>query len=69
MYIKNIKPIKVKNTFNELGGSLSQFIKCRKCGEILSLYGGCKCNNFTTAFVSDEDENIPQHSKEEIIEH
>jgi hypothetical protein len=35
--------------------------KCEKCGEDKNMYGGCRCNGYTTAFNAVENQHIHQH--------
>ena len=36
---------------------------CKVCGEDKNMYGGCRCNGYTTAFNTVENQHIPQHRK------
>jgi len=38
--------------------------KCEKCGEDKNMYGGCRCNGYTTAFNAVENQHIPQQPQE-----
>ena len=37
--------------------------KCEKCGEDKNMYGGCRCNGYTTAFNVVENLHIHQHGQ------
>ena len=41
---------------------VSQHGICKKCGEELNMYGGCRCNGYTTAFNAVENRHIPQQT-------
>jgi murein tripeptide amidase MpaA len=41
---------------------VSQHGICNACHEELNMYGGCRCNGYTTAFNAVENQHIPQHS-------
>ena len=41
-------------------------MNCEKCGEDKNMYGGCRCNGYTTAFNVVENLHIHQHTQPAI---
>ena len=41
---------------------------CKVCGEDKNMYGGCRCNKYTTAFNAVENQHIPQKPKNLVFQ-